>query len=304
MKPEAVLIAGPTASGKSAVALALAERIQGVVINADSMQVYRDLRILTARPTREEEQRAPHHLYGHVEALTPYSTGLWLDDAAAALGAARAAGRIPIFIGGTGLYFRVLTQGLARVPPIPEAVRAKVRALAGQMQAQALHQHLAARDPQTAARLNPADVQRILRALEVVEATGRGLSSWQDDQGRPLLEETRCARVVLEVERAALRRRIDARFEDMMAQGALDEVAALCSRALPMDRPVLKAHGVPALSRYLAGALSRSDAIAEGQSDTRRYAKRQVTWFRHQMADWIRADPDEALGCLMQQMAL
>lgn len=295
MKPEAVLIAGPTASGKSAVALALAERTGGVVINADSMQVYGDLRIITARPTLAEEARVPHRLYGHVDGDTDYSTGRWLDDARAALAAARTEGRLPIFIGGTGLYFRVLTQGLAAVPPIPEVIRTALRAEAEGLSDAALHRRLAARDADGAARLAPADRQRVLRALEVVEATGRPLAAWQQAQGPAPLSLERCARVVLEVKREVLRGRIDARFEAMMAAGALDEVAALAARQLPATRPVLKAHGVPALTRYLAGEMSREAAIAEGQGDTRRYAKRQVTWFRHQMEDWPRTHPDGAL---------
>ncbi|QTL03555.1 tRNA (adenosine(37)-N6)-dimethylallyltransferase MiaA [Aquabacter sp. L1I39] len=298
MKPEAVLIAGPTASGKSAVALALAERTGGVVINADSMQVYGDLRIITARPTEAEEARVPHCLYGHVDADTDYSAGRWLDDALATLADARAQGRLPIFIGGTGLYFRVLTQGLAAVPPIPEEVRAALRAEAEGLSDAALHQCLVARDADGAARLAPADRQRVLRALEVVESTGRPLAAWQQAQGPAPLAPERCARVVLEVEREVLRARIDARFEAMMAAGALDEVAALAARHLPAARPILKAHGVPALTRYLVGEMSREAAIAEGQADTRRYAKRQVTWFRHQMKDWPRTHPEGALETL------
>lgn len=299
MKPVAVLIAGPTASGKSAVALALAERTGGVVINADSMQVYGDLRIITARPTVAEEARVPHRLYGHVAGETDYSTGRWLDDARATLADAQAEGRLPIFIGGTGLYFRVLTQGLAAVPAIPPELRQALRAEADGLCDAELHQRLAARDGQGAARLAPADRQRVLRALEVVEATGRPLAAWQQEQGPAPLPPERCVRLVLEVEREALRARIDARFAAMMADGALDEVAALAARGLSPDRPILKAHGVPALTRHLAGQMSRADAVAEGQADTRRYAKRQVTWFRHQMADWPRARPEAALDHLL-----
>lgn len=303
MKPEAVLIAGPTASGKSAVALALAEQTGGVVINADSMQVYGDLRIITARPTVEEEARVPHRLYGHVDADADYSTGRWLDDALTTLAAARAERRLPIFIGGTGLYFRVLTQGLAAVPAIPEELRATLRNDAEGLADTTLHQRLAARDPAGAARLASADRQRVLRALEVVEATGRPLAAWQSEQGPAPLAPERCARLVLEVEREQLRARIDARFEAMMAAGALDEVAALAARRLPPERPVLKAHGVPALTRFLNGDMTREAAIADGQGDTRRYAKRQVTWFRHQMADWPRAHPEGALAHLLAALA-
>ncbi|MFG1364271.1 tRNA (adenosine(37)-N6)-dimethylallyltransferase MiaA [Xanthobacter versatilis] len=297
--PQAVLIAGPTASGKSALAMALAERLTGTVLNADSMQVYGDLRVLTARPTVAEAARVPHGLYGHVDADTDYSVGRWLADATAALAAAREQGLLPIFVGGTGLYFRALTQGLAEIPPVPEAVRREVRGTAEGLDSLALHARLADMDPQSAARLQPNDRQRVLRALEVITATGRSLSDWQKDAPRPVLDASRCARLVLEVDRAVLRRRIDARFEAMMADGALEEVRALAARRLDPSRTVLKAHGAPALTRHLSGEMTLDDAIAEGQSDTRRYAKRQETFFRHQMADWPRATPEAALDALL-----
>ncbi|MFG1288714.1 tRNA (adenosine(37)-N6)-dimethylallyltransferase MiaA [Xanthobacter versatilis] len=297
--PQAVLIAGPTASGKSALAIALAERLTGTVLNADSMQVYGDLRVLTARPTVAEAARVPHGLYGHVDADTDYSVGRWLADATAALAAAREQGLLPIFVGGTGLYFRALTQGLAEIPPVPEAVRREVRGTAEGLDSLALHARLADMDPQSAARLQPNDRQRVLRALEVITATGRSLSDWQKDAPRPVLDASRCVRLVLEVDRAVLRQRIDARFEAMMADGALEEVRALAARRLDPSRTVLKAHGAPALTRHLAGEMTLDDAIAEGQSDTRRYAKRQETFFRHQMADWPRATPDAALDALL-----
>ncbi|MFG1374597.1 tRNA (adenosine(37)-N6)-dimethylallyltransferase MiaA [Xanthobacter oligotrophicus] len=297
--PQAVLIAGPTASGKSALAMALAERLTGIVLNADSMQVYGDLRVLTARPTVAEAARVPHGLYGHVDADTDYSVGRWLADATSALATAREQGLVPIFVGGTGLYFRALTQGLAEIPPVPEAVRTQVRGGAEGLDSAALHARLAAMDPQTAARLQPNDRQRVLRALEVITATGRSLSDWQKDAPRPVLDAARCARLVLEMDRAVLRQRIDARFEAMMADGALEEVRALAARRLDPARTVLKAHGAPALTRHLAGEMALDAAIAEGQSDTRRYAKRQETFFRHQMADWPRATPEAALDALL-----
>ncbi|ABS66904.1 tRNA delta(2)-isopentenylpyrophosphate transferase [Xanthobacter versatilis] len=297
--PQAVLIAGPTASGKSALAMALAERLTGTVLNADSMQVYGDLRVLTARPTVAEAARVPHGLYGHVDADTDYSVGRWLADATAALAAAREQGLLPIFVGGTGLYFRALTQGLAEIPPVPETVRREVRGTAEGLDSLALHARLADMDPQSAARLQPNDRQRVLRALEVITATGRSLSDWQKDAPRPVLDASRCVRLVLEVDRAVLRQRIDARFEAMMAEGALEEVRALAARRLDPSRTVLKAHGAPALTRHLAGEMTLDDAIAEGQSDTRRYAKRQETFFRHQMADWPRATPEAALDALL-----
>ncbi|MGU3494158.1 tRNA (adenosine(37)-N6)-dimethylallyltransferase MiaA [Xanthobacteraceae bacterium A53D] len=298
-KPLAVLIAGPTASGKSALALALAERCGGVVINADSMQVYGDLRTITARPSPEEEARAPHRLYGHVDGADDYSVGRWAEDAAHAIGAAQAEGRLPIVIGGTGLYFRALTSGLAPIPAIPEDVRTALRTAAESEESPALHARLAARDPETATRLQPADRQRVLRALEVLEATGRPLSQWQRETHSPLLDPARCVRLVLEMERDLLRGRIDRRFEIMMENGALAEAERLAARNLPADRTILKAHGAPALMRHLRGELTLAEAVAEGQSDTRRYAKRQVTWFRHQMPDWDRATPDTAFSALL-----
>ncbi|MFG1342198.1 tRNA (adenosine(37)-N6)-dimethylallyltransferase MiaA [Xanthobacter autotrophicus] len=298
-EPQAVLIAGPTASGKSALAMALAERLTGIVLNADSMQVYGDLRVLTARPTVAEAARVPHGLYGHVDAETDYSVGRWLADATSALAAAREQGLVPIFVGGTGLYFRALTQGLAEIPPVPEAVRGEVRGMAQGLDSLALHARLADMDPQTAARLQPNDRQRVLRALEVITASGRSLSDWQRDAPTPVLDASRCVCLVLEMDRAVLRQRIDARFEAMMADGALEEVRALAARRLDPARTVLKAHGAPALTRHLVGEMTLDAAIAEGQGDTRRYAKRQETFFRHQMADWPRATPDDALEALL-----
>lgn len=302
--PDAVLIAGPTASGKSALALAVAQATGGVVINADSMQVYRDLRILTARPSEEEERSVAHLLYGHVDGDTDYSVGRWTEDAAAALTAVRNAGRLPIVVGGTGLYFRALTRGLSPIPAIPDAVRQRVRQEAEADTSAVLHARLATRDPLTAIGLRPTDRQRILRALEVVEATGRPLAEWQGIGGDPLLSPERCLRLVLDMDRDTLWGRIDGRFSAMLDAGALDEVRALAARGLPAGRPLLKAHGVPALMRHLRGEMSLADAAAEGQSDTRHYAKRQQTWFRHQMPDWHRVTVDAALPFVMDQLAL
>lgn len=300
--PDAVLIAGPTASGKSALALALARETGGVVINADSMQVYRDLRILTARPSEAEEREVTHLLYGHVDGAAEYSVGRWIEDAAAALAAVRSAGRLPIVVGGTGLYFRALTHGLSPIPAIPAAVRERVRHEAEAESSAILHARLATRDPLTAIGLRPNDRQRIIRALEVVEATGRPLAEWQGIGGDCLLPASRCLRLVLDMDRETLRARIDGRFDAMLAAGALDEVRHLMARGIPADRPILKAHGVPALSRHLRGEMSLQEAAAEGQADTRRYAKRQQTWFRHQMADWERVAVADALTFLMARL--
>jgi tRNA dimethylallyltransferase len=295
-KHDAILIAGPTASGKSALALALAEELSGTIVNADSMQVYRDLRVITARPTPDEERRVPHRLYGHVDAAENYSVGRWLADARAALDEARDAGRVPILVGGTGLYFKALTQGLSAVPPIPAEIRAAVRARLEAQGAQALHAELARRDPAAAATLKPGDRTRIARATEVIEATGRSLSQWHRDGLPPVLDASRAVTLFLDVPRDALRARIAARFDAMLAGGALEEVRALGRRKLDPLLPAMKAHGVPWLLRHLAGEITLDAAAEGGKADTRRYTKRQVTWVRHQLPDWTWIAPEGALA--------
>ncbi|MTV15550.1 MULTISPECIES: tRNA (adenosine(37)-N6)-dimethylallyltransferase MiaA [Bradyrhizobium] len=291
---KAVLIAGPTASGKSALALELAQRTGGVVINTDSMQVYRDLRIITARPTAGEEALVPHRLYGHVDAGVNFSAGAWVTDAAKVLGEVRAQGRLPIFIGGSGLYFKALTRGLSAVPPVPAVVRDDVRARLEQRGVEALHAELAARDPASAERLKPRDRTRIARALEVVEATGRPLPDWHREGLPPLLPPGDFHALFLAPERETLYARIDARFGVMLDTGALDEVAALAARGLDPLLPAMKAHGVPALIRHLKGEISREEAAEIGRADTRHYAKRQFTWFRHQLPEFAWVEPDAA----------
>jgi tRNA dimethylallyltransferase len=291
---KAVLIAGPTASGKSALALQLAEKLGGIIVNADSMQVYRDLRIITARPTREEEARVPHRLYGHVDAAENYSVGRWCVEAQATLAEAERAGQIAIVVGGTGLYFKALTQGLAAVPPTPAEVRAAVRARLEALGPEGLHAELQMRDPTMAARLKPGDRTRVARALEVLEATGRSLAEWQREGMRPIVQPERAAKLFLAPERAELRRRIDARFDVMLTQGALDEVRALDARGLDPLLPAMKAHGVPWLRRFLRGEITLEEAAAGAKQDTRRYTKRQFTWFRHQMPGWTWVAPAEA----------
>ncbi|MBB4423456.1 tRNA dimethylallyltransferase [Bradyrhizobium sp. CIR48] len=295
---KAVLIAGPTASGKSALALELALSTDGVVINADSMQVYRDLRIITARPTQNEEARAPHRLYGHVDAAVNFSAGAWVSDAATALDEAKAEGRLPIFIGGTGLYFKALTAGLSVVPPIPAEVREDVRARLERNGVEALHAELARRDPSAAERLNLRDRTRIARALEVVEATGRSLLDWHQEGQPPLLPKDSFRAVFLAPERDELYARIDARFDAMLGAGALSEVERLAARNLDPLLPAMKAHGVPALIRHLRGELSLEQAATTGRADTRHYAKRQFTWFRHQLPEFEWVKPREARGWL------
>jgi tRNA dimethylallyltransferase len=291
----AVLIAGPTTSGKSALALALAEAFNGTIVNADSMQVYRDLRIITARPNPDDEARVPHLLYGHVDAAENYSVGRWCVDTQAAIAAVQSAGRLPILVGGTGLYFKSLIQGLAAVPPIPAAVRASVRDRLAADGVAPLYAELQQRDPTTAARLMPGDRSRITRALEVVLATGRSLSDWHSEGMPPSIDASRAVKLFLDVERAELARRIDMRFDAMLAGGALDEVRALADRGLDPSLPAMKAHGVPWLIRHLRGEVTLAEAAEGGKRDTRHYTKRQATWFRNQLPDFRWARPDEVL---------
>jgi tRNA dimethylallyltransferase len=300
---KAVLIAGPTASGKSALALALAERFTGTVINTDSMQVYRSLRIITARPTPEEEARVPHRLYGHVDASVNFSAGAWVADAAKVLEEARGQNRLPIFIGGSGLYFKALTRGLSAVPPIPSEIREDVRARLDRCGVEALHAELTRRDPASAERLKPRDRTRIARALEVVEATGRSLIDWHRDGLPPLLPRGAFSALFLAPDRDALYARIDARFEAMLEAGALAEVAKLAARGLDPLLPAMKAHGVPALIRYLNGEITLEEAAEIGRADTRHYAKRQFTWFRHQLPEFEWLTPEAARAWLPDVIA-
>jgi tRNA dimethylallyltransferase len=301
--PPAVLIAGPTASGKSALALRLAERIGGAVINADAMQVYGDLAIITARPSAAEQSRVPHLLYGHVDAAVNYSVGQYVADAATALAEARRSRKVAIFTGGTGLYFKALTAGLAAVPPIPADIRAGVRARLAQDGPAALHAELAGRDPVGAARLNPNDRTRVARALEVVAATGRPLTDWQREGVPALIDPARAVRIFIAPDRAELYGRIDARFAAMLAAGALDEVRRLAARRLDPLLPAMKAHGVPWLIRHLAGEIPLAEAALKARQDTRHYAKRQFTWFRHQLADWPAVPPEAAFEALAHAWA-
>lgn len=297
----AILIAGPTASGKSALALALANQLGGVIVNADSMQVYRDLRVITARPTPEEEARVPHRLYGHVDAAENYSVGRWCRDIGAALQEIAAQRRVPIVVGGTGLYFKALTSGLAAVPPIPADIRTQVR---GRLQSEGvapLYAELLERDPHTAHRLMPNDRSRITRALEVVLATGRSLSDWHRDGLPTLIDPARAAKVVISCERKELVARIERRFASMIAAGALDEVRTLAARNLDPLLPAMKAHGVPWLIHHLKGDIPLDEAVAGAIMDTRRYAKRQVTWYRHQMKDWTALAPEATVQAILDQ---
>jgi tRNA dimethylallyltransferase len=291
--PTAILLAGPTASGKSALALRLAGKLNGAVVNADSMQVYRDLRIITARPTPDEEARVPHRLYGHVDAAENYSVGRWCVDAQAAIAEAQGAGRLPILVGGTGLYFKSLLQGLAAVPPIPADIRAAIRGRLAREGAAPLHAELMQRDPATAQRLMPNDRSRISRALEVVLATGRTLSDWHREGMPPGIDAARAIKVFLDVDRAELYHRIEARYDAMVGSGTLDEVRRLAARNLDPSLPAMKAHGVPWLIRHLRGEITLEEAAEGGKRDTRRYTKRQATWFRNQLPEFKWVAPEE-----------
>jgi tRNA dimethylallyltransferase len=301
--PTAIFLSGPTASGKSALAVTLAERLGGTIINADSMQVYRDLRVITARPSPDEEARAPHKLYGHVDAADNYSAGRWCVDARAAIDEAERAGRLPILVGGTGLYFKALTQGLAAVPPVPGDIRAQVRGRLTSEGVAPLYAELLERDPATAHRLMPGDRSRITRALEVVLATGRSLSDWHREGMPPSIDASRAIKIFLAPERDELHRRIEARFEGMLAAGALDEVRRLGERRLDPSLPGMKAHGVPWMLRHLRGEIGLEEAAEGAKRDTRRYTKRQGTWFRNQLPDWTWVEPENALAAVLTALA-
>jgi tRNA dimethylallyltransferase len=277
--PTALLVAGPTASGKSALALAIAERIGGTIVNTDSMQVYRELRVLTARPTADDERRIPHLLYGVRSAAEAGSVAWWRDMALAAMHKIREAGRIPILTGGTGMYFAALTDGLAEIPDPGPAARDEARRLLADHGPAELHASLTHVDPATAARLNPGDGQRIARAWEVWRGTGFGLAAWQGQRTPPAPWDF--AAILLDPPRDALRTAIAGRFDAMLAQGALEEVRALLTLGLETSLPAMRAHGVPELSSYLKGVIPLHEARRRTELVTGQYTKRQATWFRH-----------------------
>jgi tRNA dimethylallyltransferase len=278
--PPALIIAGPTASGKSALALALARRCGGTVINADSMQVYRELRVLTARPTAEEEALVPHRLYGVRPAAEAANVAWWRSAALAAMEAARAEGRLPILCGGTGMYLSALIEGLSEIPPVLPAAREEARRRLAEEGPAALHARLAAEDPETAARLHPSDSQRIARAFEVLRSTGRGLAAWQAAGGTGPAP-WRFAAILIDPPRPALRAAIAARWAAMLAAGAVEEVRGLLAQGLDPALPAMRAHGVPELAAMLGGRLSLAQASQQAIANIGRYTKRQATWFRH-----------------------
>ncbi len=290
MTARAVLIAGPTASGKTAHAIELAREADAVIINADSMQVYRELAIVTARPGERETSQCRHELFGHVGAAEAYSVARWLDDVAGLLPEIERTGKTAIFVGGTGLYFNALIGGLSPVPPIDPQIREKWRS---RVDPDHLHDELVKRDRAAADRLDPTDLQRIRRALEVIDSTGRSIFDWQSaDRGEPLVMPQRARRFVLSPPRPALYARIEARCEAMIEAGALEEVRALKEMDLDPSLPAMRAIGVPQLAAHLSGELPLEMALERFKTESRRYAKRQLTWFRNQFAaDWQWTDP-------------
>jgi len=297
-KRDAILITGPTASGKSALAVRLAAEHGGVVVNADSMQVYDTLNVLTARPQPDDMGGVEHRLYGHVSAGAAYSTGDWLREATALVGELRARGKLPVFVGGTGLYFRALTGGLSDMPAISDDVRERLRSRLAAEGAEELHKELAERDAETARRLMPGDGQRILRALEVLETTGRSIAHFQAATGPAVIDAARAEKIVVLPDRAVLAARIDRRFADMLKTGAVEEVKALLALELSPAMPVMKAIGVPQIAAMLAGDMREAQVIERGAAATRQYAKRQMTWFRNQLDEsWRRIDPSAGSGC-------
>jgi tRNA dimethylallyltransferase len=293
MAKHAIFIAGPTASGKTALSVSLAKALNGVIINGDSMQVYDVMQQISARPTIEEQDGVEHLLFGHIDPAKPYSTGDWHKQAAKAIEAVWKASKTPIIIGGTGMYFKTLTEGLSPIPDIDLKAREKLRARAAKEGADAMHDELSECDPKLAERLFPGDSQRVLRGLEVFIETGKPLSVWQEEGNAPGCLQELDARgdiikMVLKRPRDELYDRINRRFKTMVDEGALDEVKALMDRDVPLNLPAMKALGVPSLRQYILGEKPLDDAIVEAQKQTRHYAKRQLTWFRQQFGDWPR----------------
>jgi len=281
------LIAGPTASGKSALAMAIAERQRGTVINADSAQVYRDLRVLSARPSEEDEARVPHRLFGYIDGVESFSAARWAANARAAIDAALVEERLPILVGGTGLYLRTLLDGIAPVPGIDPAVREQVRALP----VASAHDLLREADPAAAVRLNPHDTTRVARALEVMLSTGKPLAHWQEQRVGGIGDQIELSPLILLPERDRLIERCDRRLAQMFDGGAIEEVEALLARHLPAPAPVMRAIGVPEIAAMLAGEIGREEALDRARLATRQYAKRQYTWFRNQPPEgWQRTD--------------
>ncbi|MEM9060039.1 MAG: tRNA (adenosine(37)-N6)-dimethylallyltransferase MiaA [Pseudomonadota bacterium] len=293
MQRKHVLIAGPTASGKSDLAIRLARALDGVVINADSQQVYGAWRVLTARPTENEMADVPHRLFGHVDLEQEYSTGHWLDEVRAEIAHCNAEGKTAIITGGTGLYFKALTEGLAEIPRTDPATRERGEADLDRLGLQGFLANLEARDPETCGRIDTLNPRRVLRAWEVLETTGRGIAYWQDNTPAATLPLEVCYAVALTPPRDWLYARCEARFDRMIEQGALNEVRSVMALDLPAAAPGLRAFGAPELTAHLRGELTLDEAIDRAKTETRRYAKRQLTWIRNQMTDWQKVDPSQ-----------
>ncbi|MEM1106526.1 MAG: tRNA (adenosine(37)-N6)-dimethylallyltransferase MiaA [Pseudomonadota bacterium] len=283
-----LLIHGPTASGKSKLALELASVLDGEIINTDAMQVYGDLDVLTARPSEADRQAVPHHLFGHVTADVRYSTGQWLVDVAPVIADILRRGKVPILVGGTGLYFLAVTQGLSGVPPVPEEVRADVKAILQSEGVDRLRSRVSEVDPESAARIQGQDRYRLSKAYEVWLATGTPLSALHGARRTPVLGAGEWLGIALTPPRPRLYQRIDKRFEGMMMQGAMEEARALVARGLDPDLPAMKAHGMPWLAAFIRNEISAEDAAENAKRDTRRYAKRQFTWIGRQFPFWPR----------------
>jgi tRNA dimethylallyltransferase len=298
----AVLIAGPTASGKSELAIRVAERLGGVVINADSMQVYMLLNVLTARPRPQDMREIPHFLYGHIDPGQAYSVGAWLRDVEGLFESGAIAGRTPVFVGGTGLYFKALTEGLSEMPVVPQDVRDRWRKRLEIEGPARLHAELAARDPEAGGMIRATDPQRIVRALELLEISGETLAELRARRDRPLMDTVRSVRIVLSPEPAILKERIEKRLEAMISSGAEDEVRTLIARRLNPAMPVMKAIGVREICSYISGQVSLEEAMSRVKTATQRYAKRQRTWFRHQFGpEWhVATTPEDAFSLILQ----
>lgn len=295
----AILIHGPTASGKSALAIELARKLGGEVINADSMQVYSDLQVISARPTEEEMAGVPHHLFGYVDAATRYSTGEWLEAARGVLKRLQRQNKHAVIVGGTGLYLLALTQGLSDIPPVPDDIRAEVRAIADTEGADGLRTRLAPHDPELAERLGTGDKQRLARAYEVWLATGRPLTDFQSERQPPVLKEGEWTGFALTPPRTALYKKIDRRFEGMLMQGAVEEARALVARDLNPELPAMKALGMPSIAAFVRGEISAEEAAESAKRESRRYAKRQFTWIGRQFPFWPRI-PSPEIGDRMR----
>lgn len=295
----AILIHGPTASGKTALAIEVARKLGGEVINADSMQVYRDLQVISARPTEEEMDGVPHHLFGYVDAAARYSTGEWLEAARGVLKKLQRQNKHAVIVGGTGLYLLALTQGLSDIPPVPDDIRAEVKLISDTEGAEGLRARLAPHDPELAERLGTGDKQRLARAYEVWLATGRPLSDFQTERQPPVLKDGEWVGYALTPPRAALYKKIDRRFEGMLMQGAMAEARALVARDLDPELPAMKAHGMPWLAAFVRGEISAEEAAENAKRDTRRYAKRQFTWIGRQFPFWPRI-PSPEIGDRMR----